>query len=143
MSYAQPTVPRSKFKRYLDLMFCPRGPVNRVHYLLAHLSLLGWLIVLGVIWSLAMVVPLMGTKSPVQTAVSVGLAYLPILGLSLYCHVVLSIKRLWHCGRSAYWCLLFLLPWVNIVFNLYLYVWPGKKQLQAQLGGANPFANWQ
>jgi len=64
-------------------------------------------------------------ESLMQTGV-VGLLILPLLLLLAYIGICMLIKRLHDLNRSGWWCLLLLIPLLNVVFSLYMFFWPGK-----------------
>jgi uncharacterized membrane protein YhaH (DUF805 family) len=53
-----------------------------------------------------------------------GLAYLPMLAVMF----IMAIRRLHDLGRAGWWSLLLLVPLMNVLFGLWLMVWPGNKE---------------
>lgn len=112
--------------RYAPKVFAFSGRVGRLRYLAyAFIYYLVFGLFLGVV--AALVLPaFQGEQTSVLSIVVMsflGLGYLAMLVM----FVVLGRRRLNDQDSSGWWLLLWLVPVVNLIFMLYMLLWPGSK----------------
>lgn len=112
------SVSASQLDSYQPKLLSVNGRIGRLRYL-AYSTVAS--IIIGVVFALVSFV-LVGL-SETALAIAMGVIYLPLLVYS----VILAKRRLNDLDRSGWWQLLFLVPLVNILFGLYVLLWPGTK----------------
>jgi uncharacterized membrane protein YhaH (DUF805 family) len=77
----------------------------------------------------------------VALASTASVLVLPILLVLAYISICMIIKRLHDLGLRGWWSLLLLVPLLNLLFLLYVFVWPGKGD--NSFGAPRPARGWE
>lgn len=102
---------------YDPKMLSMSGRIGRLRYL-------AYTMVLGLLFSLVagLLVAVLGVINPLLMVIGI-IAYIPVVGISF----VMSIRRLNDLDKTGWLCLLSLVPFVNILFAIWVIFFPGDK----------------
>lgn len=114
-----------------------RGRIGRLRYL-AYFILLTWIAMIIAGATFPLVISLTG-----ELKFTLGiLLLLPSVLVVLYANIVPSVRRLHDLNRTGWWCLLNCIPYINIIFALYLLCAPGDANVNDYGVPAEPPSTW-
>lgn len=79
--------------------------------------------------------------STLALASTAGILALPALLVLAYLGICMILKRLHDLGLNGWWSLLLLVPLLNLLFSLYVFLWPGKGD--NHFGAPRPTRGWE